>query len=360
MMPAPLTMLMPLLPCHLSTLTLLLMSMCAPRMLHAEVAVARTGMAAPSAPSLGHEKQDSPAGVTAGLPETAQPAVTPPIAASNVMKAAKGVVPQRGRETEGTGHMVAAAAAAVKEPTPVFLGASGSPSGNLPGNVVIPVLPQTGIWTDLSSTPRWLVGHCSTVWTSSVGKYKLPYRVEFGTTGFYRWWAPFANGVDEERGSGAYLSSLHTTLHHDGSWETGYFAANRLTPDATNSTNCCCEYIGQAAGAGQPRVLADYCTATVPHSSHLPFEEVCVPHIRQCPSNNNTALAEMGAPFIEIYSPCTPLAEGPSTGSSLETKLQRCLVWLVTLFAVVQLARVVWKAMRTGPPQKCDLNKALL
>jgi len=360
MMPKPLAMLMPFLPCHPSTLTLLLMSMCSPRMLHAEVAVARAGVGTPSVAALGHKKQDNLAGMTAGLAETPQSAVTPFVAVSTVTKAAGRLVPRRGRQTEGMGSTVAAATAAVKEPTPVLRGATGNSSGNSPGNVVIPVLPQTGMWTDLSNTPRWLVGHCSTVWTSSAGKYKLPYRVEFGTTGFFRWWAPFANGVGKERGSGAYLSSLRTTLHHDGSWETSYFAANRFTPDATNSTNCCCEYIGQAAGAGQPRVLADYCTATVPHSSHLPFEEVCVPHIRQCPSNNNTALAEMGAPFIEIYSPCTPLAEGPSTGSSLETKLQRCLVWLVTLFAVVQLARVVWKAMRTGPPLKCGLNESLL
>jgi len=336
------------------------MSMCSPMILHAEVAVARAGVGTPSVAALGHKKQDNLAGMTAGLAETPQSAVTPFVAVSTVTKAAGRLVPRRGRQTEGMGSTVAAATAAVKEPTPVLRGATGNSSGNSPGNVVIPVPPQTVIWTDLSNTPRWLVGHCSTVWTSSAGKYKLPYRVEFGTTGFYRWWAPFADGVGEECGSGAYLSSLRTTLHHDGSWETSYFAANRFTPDATNSTNCCCEYIGQAAGVGQPRVLADYFTAKVPHSSHLPFEEVCAPHMRQCPLNNITALAEMGTPFIEIYSPCAPLSEGPSTSNGPETKLQHCLVLLVTVFAVVLLARIVWKVVHIGPPQKSGLNEALL
>jgi len=270
-------------------------------------------------------------------------------------------LPVGGHETEGMGSTLAAAVAAVQEPTPVRLGASANPTGNLPGDVVTPVFPQTGLWTDLSKTPHWLSGHCSTVWTSSVGKYKMPYRVEFGAAGFFRWWAPFSTGVGEERGTGTYLSSLHTIVHQDGSWETGYFGANRFTPDPNNSTNCCCEYVGQAAGNGQPRVLADYCIAVVPNSAHLPFEEVCAPHIRQCPLTNATASAELGPPFIEIYLPCFPLGEVPTSNSPERMLLLRCLVLLVALVTVVQLARVVWKDMRAGlPEQKSGMNEALL
>jgi len=282
---------------------------------HSEVAVAEADMAT---------------GTVAGRPNITVAATFPESALSAI----------------GSGYPLAsAAAAAVKEPAPVDLrGAGGNPLGNLPRSSVVRI----------SRTPRWLTGHCNTVWTSSVGKYKLPYRVEFKAGGYFIWWAPLAIGVGEEVGIGAHLSPLRTTWHHDGSWEASYFAANRFTPDETNSTNCCCEYIGQGAGVGKPFVLADYCTAIIPHSSHLPFEEVCAAHIRQCPLTNATALAEMGPPFIEVYSPCLPFGEGP------EQVLLRCVVLLVAVIMVVRLARVMWTANRIGLPQKRGLNEALL
>jgi len=262
--------------------------------------------------------------------------------------------------TESTGSAVAAAATTVKEPTAVFLAARGNPSGNLHGDIVIPMFPKTGLWTDLASIPRWVNDYCSTVWTGSIGKYRLPYRVGFGTTSFFHWLAPLANGASEECGSSTHLSSVHIVLHHNGSWEASYFAARRFATDATNSTNCCCEYVGQAAGAGQPLVLAAYCGAAVPNSSQLPFEEVCAPRNRQCPLKNATALAEMGPPFLTIYSPCASVAEYPFTGRSPEALLQCCLALLLVLVAAVQLARVACKAKCIAPSQKCDMNKALL
>eukprot|EP00931_Biecheleriopsis_adriatica_P032491 TRINITY_DN18963_c0_g1_i1.p1 TRINITY_DN18963_c0_g1~~TRINITY_DN18963_c0_g1_i1.p1 ORF type:complete len:288 (+),score=44.96 TRINITY_DN18963_c0_g1_i1:74-937(+) len=196
--------------------------------------------------------------------------------------------------------------------------------------------PQSGTWQDMASTPPWLNGHCSTVWTSSTGVYELPYRVEFGAEGAYKWWAPF---VQAERGSevgvGAYLSPLVTITREDGSWETGYFGANRFTPDKTNTTNCCCEYVGQA-GPGQPRVLADYCVAAVPGSWHQSMQEACAPHLQACPADNATALKTMGAPFIEIYSPCIPLA-GAIPGTADDH-----LKVLVAIFAVLLVGLVLW------------------
>jgi len=293
------------------------------------------------------KQRDDPAAAAAVRPETAQSAVMPPAAARNSVEAAGRAVPQSGHETEGVGS-ASAVTATVTERMPAH------------GNRVIPVPLESGIWSDRSNTQYWLTAYCSTVWTSNVGKYKLPFGFKFGTTGSYRWWAPLANGVGEEHGSGTYLSLLHTTLHDDGSWETSYFAANRFTPDATNATHCCCEYVGQAAGVGQPRVKADYCIATVSHSSHLPLEEVCVPHIRQCPLNNATALAKMGSPFIQIYSSCASLSEHPSSSRNPERILQHCLVLMVAVAAVVQLAGIVRKAMRVGLPQRHGLDEALL
>ena len=152
-------------------------------------------------------------------------------------------------------------------------------------------------------TPQLLIGDCSTVWTSSFSKYKMPYRVRWLDQRFFQWWAPYKNGMAVEVGDGMYLSSPLSTVHEDGSWETHYFGANRFTPDPANSTNCCCEYVG-GRGTNEPRVLADYCVANVPQSAHRPMAEVCAPYMRECPSNNATARELMGNPFIEVYATC--------------------------------------------------------
>mmetsp|Transcript_33445 Transcript_33445/g.84730 ORF Transcript_33445/g.84730 Transcript_33445/m.84730 type:complete len:274 (+) Transcript_33445:61-882(+) len=182
-------------------------------------------------------------------------------------------------------------------------------------------------------TPPQLVGRCSTVWTSSVGKYDLPYRVDFGDAGSFRWWAPMLLG-GVELGSGVFLSAPRTTVNDDGSWEVGYFGANRFVPDPANSTNCCCEYVGQA-GPNQPRILADYCVAGVPNTAHLPMQEVCAQYVRQCPENNATALKTMGKPFIEIYSPCVAL------GGVAWVGWPSAIAALVTMFVVLQVALAI-------------------
>lgn len=155
------------------------------------------------------------------------------------------------------------------------------------------------------NTPSYLIGECSTVWTSAFADYKLPYTVLFGDSGFYRWWSPLKSGDSTEIGVGMYLSPPVTEIKNDGSWETHYFGANHFTPDASDSTNCCCEYIG-GKGASHPRILADYCVATVPHSAHRPMAEVCLPYLQACPANNATAFQMMGQPFVEIYETCGP------------------------------------------------------
>lgn len=188
-------------------------------------------------------------------------------------------------------------------------------------------------------TPPRLGGTCSTVWTSSTGKYELPYRVDFSDTGAFRWWAPIlAGGV--EVGNGVFLSAPQTIVKEGGSWEVSYFGANRFTPDLTNSTNCCCEYVGEV-GPGQPRVLADYFVAVVPNTAHLPMEEVCAPHVRQCPRDNATALRTIGKPFIEIYSPCVP------RGSAAWWGRPSVIAALVTTCVVVQLALLLHRRLGT-------------
>lgn len=183
-------------------------------------------------------------------------------------------------------------------------------------------------------TPSYLVGECNTVWTSSYAKYKLPYTVHFGDSGFYRWWAPLKTGKDTEIGVGMYLSPPDTIIRKDGSWETHYFGANHFRPDASNSTNCCCEYIG-GKGPNHPRVLADYFVAVVPHSSHRPMAEVCHPYVRECPTSNATAFQLMGEPFIEIYGTCGPVVAWPAF---LKPVL---LSFIIFLFVVV--GKLLWQ-----------------
>merc|ERR1719223_1019088 len=144
------------------------------------------------------------------------------------------------------------AAAAAKVPLSVFRGATGSTgsagstSSSISASADVSMTVKAGTWTDMSRTPHWL-------------------------TGLYHRWAQFTAGSGVgSYGVGTFMSPLHTSIFLDGGWETSYFVASRFTPDAANSTNCCCEYISQ--GPGWLRVLADYCVTAVPHSAHLPLE----------------------------------------------------------------------------------------
>jgi hypothetical protein len=196
-----------------------------------------------------------------------------------------------------------------------------------------------GAW----SVPSLLLGECSTAWTSSWAKYRMPYRVQFGADGRYRWWAPYRVGPATEVGKGMILSQPARTEHADGSWEAHWFASNNFLPSPDNSTNCCCEYVG-GKGPGHPRVLADYCVASVPNSLDKPQEETCAPFIRTCPASNATALQEMGKPFIEVYTECSagilvePWAEALAAAASL----------LTLLMGIASLMRLAVRAHKTA------------
>lgn len=194
-------------------------------------------------------------------------------------------------------------------------GATDAGSGDVAVlNKDLSTAPKAGVWTDTASTPPWLNLHCDTIWTSHTGAYKLPYFVEF-SRGMFKWWAPKLD-TQEEVGVGKYLSPLRTITREDGSWETFYFGANRFTPNGMDSTNCCCEYVGQP-GPGQPHVLADYIVAVVPGTFGVSMQEACSPFFQECPKDNATALQTLGTPFIEIYDPCwQPGGEVASTGEA--------------------------------------------
>jgi len=185
-------------------------------------------------------------------------------------------------------------------------------------------------------TPSYLVGVCNTVWTSAFAHYKLPYSVHFGDSGYYKWWSPLASGTDTEIGVGMLLSPPNTVYRTDGSWETHYFGANHFRPDASNSTNCCCEYVG-GEGPDHPRVLADYFVAKVPHSSHRPMAEVCHPYLRECPTSNATAFQLFGKPFIEIYDTCRPVVAWPAYFKPLLFSL--ALVLFIAVGRLLQYCR---------------------
>jgi len=195
-----------------------------------------------------------------------------------------------------------------------------------------------GAW----SVPPLLLGECSTAWTSSWAKYTLPYRVQFGAGGRYRWWAPYRDGSATELGKGMILSPPVRTERADGSWEAHWFAANSFVPSPDNSTNCCCEYVG-GKGPGHPRVLADYCVGSVPNTLDKPQEETCAPFLRACPASNATALQEMGMPFVEYYTDCSsgipvaPWAEALAAAAAL-------LAALMGLAAITRRALLAHKA----------------
>jgi len=198
-----------------------------------------------------------------------------------------------------------------------------------------------GAW----GAPPLLLGECSTAWTSSWAKYRMPYLVSFGAGGRYRWWAPYRVGPATEVGRGRILSQPVRTEHADGSWEAHWFASNSFVPSPDNSTNCCCEYVG-GKGPGHPRVLADYCVASVPNSGDKPHEETCAPFIRTCPASNATALQEMGMPFIEVYTECSagilvePWAEALAAAASL----------LAVLMGIASIRRLAVRAALEDAP----------
>jgi len=338
----PLAMSMPLLPTRRCSLLLLLVTTCGPTRAHADAVGNGTAVAARVA-------------ATAMIRASAEAAKTLARDIGDPIQVARTVMPQEGLDSMGS----TPTAAAAKVPSPILRGAIGSTSFSVAGDADIPMLVKAGMWMDVSHTPSWLTGHCRTVWSSSVAKYRLPYRVEFGKTSPYHRWGHFTGeGWRKEYGIGTFMSPPRTTIFLDGGWETSYFAASRFTPDATNSTNCCCEYVTQSPGRW--RVLSDYCATAVPHTAHLPLKEVCAPHVQRCPLNRTFALAEMGPPFVEVYSPCTPIAEPATSSGSLKGMLQFCLVLLVALLATRQICCMLLYAVQAWILAKRSLNEPLL
>ncbi|CAE8605909.1 unnamed protein product [Polarella glacialis] len=152
-------------------------------------------------------------------------------------------------------------------------------------------------------TPPLFVGECRTTWTSSVGKYALPYTPIFTEYGTYSWIAPFSNYNGAEFGEGVILMSPVITELGNGSWQARYVSATRFVP-GRNITSCACEYLSWSS-SDAPRVLSDYGIAEVP-GTEGPIEEVCAPYMEYaCPVDNATAFEQLGSPFTEHYSACT-------------------------------------------------------
>mmetsp|Transcript_69499 Transcript_69499/g.137455 ORF Transcript_69499/g.137455 Transcript_69499/m.137455 type:complete len:356 (+) Transcript_69499:11-1078(+) len=335
--------LMPLWPTCLCSLPFLLKTVCGPTRAYAD----EVGDGFDAATSVA---------ATAAMHPSVEAATTLPVLSRDSIQAATILLPQASLDAMGS---TSTAVAAAKVRLPILRGATGNSSSSGVRNVYSSMWVKAGTWTDLSHTPHWLTGHCNAVWSSSFAKYRLPYHVDFGNASPYHRWAHDTGGYGRENyGIGTFMSPLHTTIHLDGGWETSYFVASRFIPDATNSTNCCCEYVTQ--DPGRPRVLADYCAAVVPHSAHLPLREVCAPHVRHCPLDTTVALAEIGPPFVEIYSPCTPIDESPTSTANQRGVLQFCLVLLVALMAVRQLGYMLVHTMHAWTLANRSLTEHLL
>lgn len=158
-------------------------------------------------------------------------------------------------------------------------------------------------------TPHWLVGNCSTVWTSVPGYYRLPYDVQFEELGRWKWNSPFLNKDGAEIGAGMFLSDPIIQDWGNGSWAASARDASRYSPGGI--TTCCCMYVG-AHGRGAPIVLSEYCAANVKGKHAESMADVCTedaPVVKPCPADNATLRQVFGDPFIEVYSSCTTTAD---------------------------------------------------
>jgi len=163
-------------------------------------------------------------------------------------------------------------------------------------------------------TPPWLVGNCSTIWTSVPGYYKLPYQVQFGRFGRWTWKSPLAQGGGAELGEGMFMSAPVVQQWPNGSWAATAHDTSRYSPGGT--TVCCCMYVG-AHGSGAPIVLSEYCNASVQGTVTETMAEVCTkddPFFKPCPESNATLREKFGDPFIEVYSSCIDESNAAADG----------------------------------------------
>lgn len=153
-------------------------------------------------------------------------------------------------------------------------------------------------------TPSWLVGNCSTIWVSVQSYYKLPYLVEFRSSGSWTWKSPFVKG-GAEFGEGRFLSAPVVLTWPNGSWAATAQDASRYSPGGI--TTCCCMHVG-AHGTGAPIVLSEYCKGDIPGRFHDSMSDVCrdsKAFAQPCPTDNESLREAFGDPFVEVYSSCT-------------------------------------------------------
>jgi len=143
-----------------------------------------------------------------------------------------------------------------------------------------------------------LMGDCVAVWASP-GKYVLPYTVQFEASQFF-WTAGSADG-GTLYGEGAVIGPVTYKSMKNGSFATEFFTASRYHPDTNRATHCSCTY---ARVSNKSATITYYAVAILPNSTHFPMLAVCKPHSRGCPSDNETAFAQLGAPFVEEYADC--------------------------------------------------------
>jgi len=149
-----------------------------------------------------------------------------------------------------------------------------------------------------------LKGECVAVWTSP-SKLVLPYTVQFEATQFH-WQASSADGGMLE-GEGAVIGPVIHRGKTDGSSTIQFFSASRTRPDLNRSTHCSCAY-ARLSGESSVAILTYYAVAIAPNSTQMPMLTTCEPHRRFCPQDNDTAFAEIGAPFVEEYAGCASQA----------------------------------------------------
>lgn len=104
-------------------------------------------------------------------------------------------------------------------------------------------------------------------------------------------------------GEGAVIGPVTYRGKKDGSSTIQFLSARRIQPDPDQATYCSCTY-AHVNGESSVAIMTYYAVATAPNSTHVPMFATCEPHRKKCPLDNDTAFAEIGAPFIEEYAGC--------------------------------------------------------
>eukprot|EP00746_Dinoflagellata_sp_MGD_P158725 gnl/MRDRNA2_/MRDRNA2_86540_c1_seq9.p1 gnl/MRDRNA2_/MRDRNA2_86540_c1~~gnl/MRDRNA2_/MRDRNA2_86540_c1_seq9.p1 ORF type:complete len:253 (-),score=28.43 gnl/MRDRNA2_/MRDRNA2_86540_c1_seq9:227-985(-) len=194
-------------------------------------------------------------------------------------------------------------------------------------------------------TPHWLVGNCSTIWTSVPGYYKLPYVVQFEEFGHWNWISPILNTGGAEIGKGMFLSDPIVKEWPNGSWAASARDASRYNPGGV--TTCCCMYVG-SHGPSAPIVLSEYCKSNINGKLAESMSDVCSedsPAVTPCPADNSTLREIFGDPFIEVYSSCGDESSAVVNADSLSFSenlfvAEECVLLRLSCSVVVMVSAV--------------------